>query len=136
MGSSKTLFRRLLPRRAVREGDGDATVMPSWRDIVASIRAIISEDNRPLPADERATSESGAVLTDVPSPAPLRARTKAERNNRIVMILLGCDVLLGGAIGMIGFFGLESDGIALVGAAIATGGILLMLFFQLAGKER
>jgi hypothetical protein len=68
--------------------------------------------------------------------ARARPRSKAERNNLIVMALLGCDVLLGVTIGLIGFFGLESDGIALVGAALTTGGILLMLIFQLAGKER
>jgi len=162
MGNAKTVLRRLLPRRAVRRFEEDWTpgakneadqrveapaidrpfdsnmaessmTEPSWREIFATIRAVINGDNkRSVLAPERRKAERA----EVPPAARARPRSKAERNNLMVMVLLGCDVLLGMAIGLIGFFGLESDGIALVGAALATVGILLMLVFQLAGKER
>nr|WP_298685550.1 hypothetical protein [uncultured Dongia sp.] len=152
MGSSKTVFRRLLPRRAVRRFEEDWASSdkkdadqrldvpavdrppePTLREIFAAIRGVINgDDKRADPAPERRKSDRA----EMPQAARGRPRSKAERNNLMVMVLLGCDVLLGIAIGLLGFFGLESDGLALAGAALATGGILLMLIFQLTGKER
>lgn len=61
---------------------------------------------------------------------------KAGRANLMVMALLGLDVFFGAAIGLTGFYVLESNGIAFAGAFVATGGLVLMLIFQLFGRER
>jgi hypothetical protein len=168
MGSSKTVFHRLMPRRAVRRAEESSVPgtkpgteteaaqhlnMPvadhqsepdrpkpsvaerTWREIFATVIAIIREDARPPghPASAKTAAEMQASRTE---PVIRRPRSKAERGNLLVMIILGCDTLFGVAIGLIGFFGLENDGVALLGATLATGGILLMLFFQLVGRER
>jgi hypothetical protein len=61
---------------------------------------------------------------------------KAQRNNWLVMALLGLDVVLGATFGLVGHFGLESSSISLAGAAMATIGLLLMVCFQLFGREK
>ncbi|WP_374381093.1 hypothetical protein [Dongia sp.] len=62
--------------------------------------------------------------------------TKARQNNMLVMALLGLDVVLGTGFGTAGYFLLESPAIALAGAAFTTVGLILMLIFQLVGRER
>lgn len=147
MGIEKTVFRRLMPRRAVRRlgedqplaGDGKEAAPPEslaeagpagakepgLRDILGSIRAIIHGE---APGNQTPGNQTGA--------APHPPMSKAQQSNLIVMLLMTIDVLLGTAIGVVGFFVLGNDGVALAGAVLATGGIFLMLFFQLLGKER
>ncbi|WP_374313703.1 hypothetical protein [Dongia sp.] len=61
---------------------------------------------------------------------------KAQRNNWLVMALLGLDVVLGATFGLVGHFGLESSSISLAGAVMATIGLVLMVCFQLFGREK
>ncbi len=69
-----------------------------------------------------------------PESAPEKRR--ARNGNLLVMVLLGLDVLLGAGIAATGYFLLESPAIALMGAVMATVGLLLMVCFQLFGRER
>ena len=127
---------------------------PSLRQVLRSIGRIIAESKAPGPA------ESGAALEDPGNDpgndrgkdlaktlvknlgnAPIVAKLttplgKAQRNNFLVMALLALDVVLGATFGLVGYFGLQSDSIALTGAVMATVGVLLMLFYQLFGRER
>ncbi len=82
-------------------------------------KTVESGQNRPEPA----TPEGGGKL-------------RKRRNNLAVMVLLGFDVLLGAGIAVAGHVGLESDAIALAGAALATIGLILMLTYQLVGREK
>ena len=63
-------------------------------------------------------------------------RLRKRRNNVAVMVLLGLDVLLGAGIAVAGYAELESDAITLAGAGLATIGVILMLVFQLVGREK
>lgn len=139
MGIEKTVLRRLMPRRTVRRFEEDwpppedgrqaaptesapkGAQRPGWQDFPARIRAVIQG------GWQRGQSGAGRRKT---------ARSKADQANLTVMLLMTIDILLGAAIGCMGFFVLGNDGIALIGAVLATGGIILMLFFQLLGKER
>lgn len=81
------------------------------------------------------TVESGAS-----QPAPTGHergdRPRRRGNSTAVMVLLGMDVLMGAGIGVAGHVGLESDAITLAGAALATIGLILMLAYQLVGREK
>ncbi|MDY0872089.1 hypothetical protein [Dongia rigui] len=70
-------------------------------------------------------------------PPPVDAdKLRKRRNNIAVMVLLGVDVLVGAGIAAAGVVALQSDAIAVAGAALATIGLLLMLVYQLVGRER
>ena len=90
---------------------------------VESERTDVSPDVRAGSAD---ATTSGA------DPEKLRKR----RNNTAVMVLLGFDVLVGAAIGFVGYRELESDAVALAGTVLATIGLVLMLAYQLFGREK
>jgi len=85
--------------------------------------------------DPEKTVESAA---NQPAPAMAAAgdRLRKRRNNVAVMVLLGLDVLLGAGIAVAGYAELESDAITLAGAGLATIGVILMLVFQLVGREK
>ncbi|WP_374652413.1 hypothetical protein [Dongia sp.] len=61
---------------------------------------------------------------------------KAQRNNMLVIALLGLDIVLGTTFGVAGYIALESDGIALAGAAMATIGLLTLAAFLAFGREK
>jgi hypothetical protein len=63
-------------------------------------------------------------------------KLRKHRNNVAVMVLLGFDVLVGGGIGYVGFALLESQAITLAGTILATIGLILMLIYQLVGREK
>ena len=52
------------------------------------------------------------------------------------MAVLGFDVIFGAAIAMAGHLLLENDAVTLAGAGFATLGVILMLLYQLVGRER
>lgn len=82
------------------------------------------------------TDETGAASAEVISGQNAAGASKARQNNMLVMALFGLDVVLGAAFGAAGFFLLDSIAIALAGAAFMTVGLVLMLVFQLVGRER
>ncbi|WP_303977054.1 hypothetical protein [Dongia mobilis] len=127
---------------------------PSLRQVLRSIGRIIADSKAPGPADSGAALEDpgndpgndrgkdlAKTLVKNLGNAPIVAKLttplgKAQRNNFLVMALLALDVVLGATFGLVGYFGLQSDSIALTGAVMATVGVLLMLFYQLFGRER
>ena len=125
---------------------------PRLRDIMRSINRVITGDKAPLPektvqtdkagqADDAMPAGSPETRLKIPPITPIVAKlttpmSKPQRNNFLVMALLALDVVLGATFGLVGYFGLQSDSIALTGAAMATIGLLLMLLFQLFGRER
>ena len=127
---------------------------PSLRQVLRSIGRIIADSKAPGPADSGAALEDpgndpgndrgkdlAKTLVKNLGNAPIVAKLttplgKAQRNNFLVMALLALDVVLGATFGLGGYFGLQSDSIALTGAVMATVGVLLMLFYQLFGRER
>jgi hypothetical protein len=129
---------------------------PSFRQILRDIGRLIA-GNKATPANDpgtsgdqgiaQTTSEEGPekgpgkglghALGKTPIVAKLTTPLgKTQRNNFLVMALLALDVVLGATFGLVGYFGLQSDTIALTGTAMATAGLLLMLLFQLFGRER
>lgn len=87
------------------------------------------------------TVESVPEGTPVPAAAPAAVPLSAEklrkrRNNTAVMVLLGFDVLVGAAIGFVGYHELGSDAVAFAGMVLATIGLALMLVYQLVGREK
>ncbi len=127
---------------------------PSLRQVLRSIGRIIADSKAPGPADSGAALEDpgndpgndrgkdlAKTLVKNLGNAPIVAKLttplgKAQRNNFLVMALLALDVVLGATFGLVGYFVLQSDSIALTGAVMATVGVLLMLFYQLFGRER
>jgi hypothetical protein len=121
---------------------------PRLRDILRTINRVITGDKAPLPEKAIQAGEPiqageavPAARQKAPGITPIVAKlttpmSKPQRNNFLVMALLALDVVLGATFGLVGYFGLQSDSIALMGAAMATIGLLLMLLFQLFGRER
>lgn len=69
------------------------------------------------------------------SASPVDSAFRKRRNNFLVMAVLGVDVISGTTIAIAGHL-LENDAIALGGAGLATLGLILMLVYQLLGRER
>jgi hypothetical protein len=86
-----------------------------------------SADSRPK-APEKGPG-SGPTAADA-------EKLRKHRNNVAVMVLLGVDVLVGAGIGYAGHALLESDAITFAGAILATVGLLLMVVYQLVGREK
>jgi hypothetical protein len=74
-------------------------------------------------------------MTETPDPAALPPETPRKKTPYTLMGLMGLNILLGMGVALAGHLLLESDGIALAGAALATLGALVMLFFLLWGNK-
>ncbi|MBK8159749.1 MAG: hypothetical protein IPK59_13620 [Rhodospirillaceae bacterium] len=113
---------------------------PGLRDILRAINRVIAGD-KPPPSVNATPAASPETPQKIPGITPIVAKLttplgKPQRNNFLVMALLALDVVLGATFGLVGYFGLQSDSIALTGAAMSTIGLLLMLLYQLFGRER
>lgn len=60
---------------------------------------------------------------------------RGDERRPIVTILLAVDTVLGLAIAATGYFLLENDAVALVGAGLATLGVSMLLFYQITGQR-
>ncbi len=95
-----------------------------------SLHAATADDEGARPGETHPAARM-PIVTKLTTPLG-----KAQRNNWLVMALLGLDVVLGATFGLVGHFGLESGSISLAGAAMATIGLVLMVCFQLFGREK
>jgi hypothetical protein len=118
----------------------DKPGQPTLREVLGAINRIVREDGT-----ARAGAGAGAGASTREQSTPQKTKIvaklttplgKAQRDNLLVMSLLGLDVILGATFGLIGYFGLESDSIAMAGAVVVLIGIVAMALYQRFGRER
>ena len=115
----------------------DKPGQPALREVLGAINRIVREGGTARAGAPAAAPHEPPAPQKIPIVAKLTIPLgEAQRDNLLVMSLLGLDVVLGATFGLIGYFGLESASIAMAGAVVVLVGIVAMALYQRFGRER